>query len=204
VLIKEALAIVGGLSKPSKMPGYAYGISPSRCNTGNKLKRVEGSVCSDCYAEKGCYRFKAAKAAHERRFVALSDERWVDAMVTLINGKHMSHFRWHDAGDLQGVWHLEKILAVVRATSLCKHWLPTKESKLIRDYTGEIPENLVIRVSSPIIDMRPLKAHANTSTVHRSLTPHGEVCRAPSQAGACGTCRACWDATVPNVSYKQH
>jgi hypothetical protein len=29
--IKEAWAIVGGLSKPSKMPGYGYGLSAFEC-----------------------------------------------------------------------------------------------------------------------------------------------------------------------------
>jgi len=192
------------LSKPSKMPGFAYGISPSRCNTGNKLKGVAGSVCETCYAEKGCYNFRDTRLAHERRYAALFDERWVEAMSTLINKKRIDYFRWHDSGDLQGLWHFEKILAVVRATPECRHWLPTKESKLVKEYTGQLPDNLVIRVSSPIIDMRPLRSHTHTSTVHRAGQIHGAECRAPSQAGKCGSCRACWDATVPNVSYKQH
>ena len=30
----EALKIVGGLSKPSKMPGWAYGLPAAECKTG--------------------------------------------------------------------------------------------------------------------------------------------------------------------------
>ena len=30
----EALKLVGGLSKPSKMPGWAYGIPAAECKTG--------------------------------------------------------------------------------------------------------------------------------------------------------------------------
>ena len=34
----EALKLVGGLAKPSKMPGWAYGIPAAECKTGEKLK----------------------------------------------------------------------------------------------------------------------------------------------------------------------
>ena len=54
---KEALKIVGGLSKPSKMPGWAYGIPAAECKTGEKLRDIEGSTCEGCYALKGCYVF---------------------------------------------------------------------------------------------------------------------------------------------------
>ena len=48
--VKQAKAIVGGLSKPSKMPSYAYNLPASRCKTGAKLKEIPGSVCYGCYA----------------------------------------------------------------------------------------------------------------------------------------------------------
>jgi hypothetical protein len=38
----EALKIVGGLSKPSKMPGWAYGIPAAECKTGKKLQECAG------------------------------------------------------------------------------------------------------------------------------------------------------------------
>jgi hypothetical protein len=41
---QEALKLVGGLSKPSKMPGWAYGIPAKECKTGKKLQNVEGST----------------------------------------------------------------------------------------------------------------------------------------------------------------
>ena len=58
---KEALKLVGGLSKPSKMPGWAYGIPAAECKTGGKLKLVPGSTCEGCYADKGCYVFPVYK-----------------------------------------------------------------------------------------------------------------------------------------------
>jgi hypothetical protein len=42
---KEALKLVGGLAKPSKMPGWAYGTPAKECKTGTKLRDIEGSTC---------------------------------------------------------------------------------------------------------------------------------------------------------------
>jgi hypothetical protein len=64
---QEALKLVGGLSKPSKMPGWAYGIPAKECKTGKKLQNVEGSTCYGCYALKGCYVFKVVQDAQYRR-----------------------------------------------------------------------------------------------------------------------------------------
>ena len=36
--VKEALQITGSLSKPSKMPGWAYGLPAKECKTGGKLQ----------------------------------------------------------------------------------------------------------------------------------------------------------------------
>ena len=53
--LKEAKEITGGLSAPSKMPGYAYNLPAWKCITGVKLQAVPGSVCAGCYAMKGRY-----------------------------------------------------------------------------------------------------------------------------------------------------
>ena len=61
MFIKEALKIVGGITKTNKkMPGYAYGLPAAVCKTGSKLRKIKGSVCESCYAFKGNYhRFPA-------------------------------------------------------------------------------------------------------------------------------------------------
>jgi hypothetical protein len=48
--VKELDNITGSLSKPSKMPGWAYGIPAKECQTGAKLREVKGSTCYNCYA----------------------------------------------------------------------------------------------------------------------------------------------------------
>ena len=118
----EAWEVVGGLSKPSKMPCHGYSTPARRCNVGSKLRNVAGSVCSKCYAMKGRYVFPNVQGALERRFNSLTDPRWVHAMVVLITAKeHSGYFRWHDSGDLQSVEHLERIAEVCRQTPRIRH-----------------------------------------------------------------------------------
>ena len=191
--LAEAREITGGLSKPSKMPGMAYSIPAVRCLIGAKLAKKKGSVCHGCYALKGFYRMPVVRAALERRYQSLSDPQWVKAMVVLVS-KHQ-WFRWHDSGDLQSVEHLRKICDT-------HHWLPTREVTIVRDYLeahGPVPANLVVRVSSPMVDGPPLP-YPNTSTV----VSEGATCPAPQQDNKCGDCRACWNKEVKNVSYHKH
>ena len=121
MLIKEAKKIIISLSKPDKMPGYAYGIPAPECKTGSKLRLIPNSVCAGCYAMKGNYiRFPEIMKAQYKRLAALQDPRWVDAMATVINSRAVSKhkvFRWHDAGDVQDLDHLNKIFEVCRLTA---------------------------------------------------------------------------------------
>ena len=125
---KEAWTLVGGLSKPSKMPGWSIGLPAKECNTGSKLVNIKGSVCEGCYALKGCYVFKVVQEAQYKRLAAIASPLWVEAMTTLINSKRPNIFRWHDSGDVQDVDHLNKIFEVCRNTPTKKHWMPTREA----------------------------------------------------------------------------
>ena len=80
---KEAWALVGGLSNPSKMPGYGYGLSAKDCITGSKLRKIANSVCAGCYALKGRYVFPNVYQAHQNRLKSIQDKLWVEAMAFL-------------------------------------------------------------------------------------------------------------------------
>jgi len=196
---KEAWTLVGGLSKPSKMPGWSIGIPAKECKTGKKLRQIKNSVCEGCYALKGCYVFKVVQEAQYKRLEAIQHPDWVLAMATLINSKKPDVFRWHDSGDVQDVDHLEKIFEVCRATPAKRHWMPTREA-WIKDHMHKAPANLVVRFSSPMIDQGPVKSWANTSTV----STKSRSCPAPDNNNECGSCRACWDPLVKNIEYGKH
>ena len=204
--INEALDVVGGLSKPSKMPGYAYGIPAAACKTGAMLAKIPNTICSQCYALKGMYRFPVVKTAQQRRLEAIEDPRWEDAMVYLMKKKKIDYFRWHDSGDIQSVEHLFKIARIAAACPDTKFWIPTREKHFVSEFLragGVVPSNLVIRMSGTFIDKDEsamLSKFQNTSTV----VTKNPTCPAPTQNNECGKCRACWDPSVVNVSYKQH
>jgi hypothetical protein len=206
--IKQAEEIIGGLSVTEKMPCPSYSISAKRCNIGSQLAKIEGSVCNDCYALKGNYvRYaKAIDKAHERRYESLNNPQWVDAMSFIINKKNLSHFRWHDSGDLQNMMHLINIVAIAERCPNTLFWLPTKEKALVYEYErsiGALPINLIVRISSSMVDGEPLD-YRTTSTVHDKAEAQGHECKAYENAGKCGDCRACWDSSIKNVSYRKH
>jgi hypothetical protein len=196
---KEAWTLVGGLSKPSKMPGWSIGIPAKECKTGAKLRLIPNSVCEGCYALKGCYVFKVVQEAQYKRLEAIQHPDWVLAMATLINSKKPDVFRWHDSGDVQDLDHLNKIFEVCRATPAKRHWMPTREA-WIKDHMEAAPANLVVRFSSPMVDQGPVKSWRNTSTV----STKSRTCPAPDNNNECGSCRACWDPLVKNIEYGKH
>ena len=101
--IKEAEAITHTLSKPGKMPGYAYSTPAHECKTGTKLRAVAGSVCANCYAfERGRYRFKNVIDAQYKRFKSLTHPLWVEAMAAQINSKRSST----SAGMIQAMYRI--------------------------------------------------------------------------------------------------
>ena len=210
--IKEAELAVGRLSSPSEKTSYAWSISARRCNVGSKLAKVKGSVCEGCYALKGRYMFNNTQDALERRYNAWSNdrERWVDAMIYLMHNKqHIVNagvFRFFDSGDIQGSAMLDDINTVAWASPTIRFWLPTKEYKLVKNYDKEIAPNLVIRVSAPTVD-KGFSGYTHISTVYNKDnidTAKGVVCPASNQGNQCGSCRACWNDKVSEVSYIAH
>lgn len=200
---------VGGCSKTSKMPCMSYGLPTAECITGSKLAKKEGTVCSKCYANKGHYAMfrKNIQPIQYRRFEAMKRGDWVENMVKVLDNERW--FRWFDSGDLPSTLMLSKIVDVARQTPWCNHWLATRERRFIHDWLKNHPEgfpdNLSIRISATYPDVPAKPVHGcGVGNVHSKKRPSGYECPAPSQGGKCDTCRACWDKSVPAVSYKEH
>ncbi len=117
---KEALEIIGGLSAPSKMPGYGWSISALKCKRGSKMRLIEGSTCNKCYAMKGRYSFKNTQNAMNRRLNKLNDPKWIEAMTYML--KEEKYFRWFDSGDIQDLSHLLKIVEVCQVEPSNEYW----------------------------------------------------------------------------------
>lgn len=208
MLKKEARIITGGLSKPNKMPGPSINLPAVACITGAKLVNVKGSTCSGCYALKGRYRFKNVRDAMQRRLSKLHDPRWIEAMVTLINGRHWQKpqpvFRWHDSGDLQSVQHLKNIFEVCKQTPDTSHWLPTREARFLKLMDPDVvPKNLKIVLSDHMNDQPVAPTWwpytSGVTTSHELVT-----CPASKQGNKCLDCRKCWDRNTKRVIYGKH
>jgi hypothetical protein len=180
---EERKLITGGLSRPSKMPGYSYNLPAIHCKTGSKLAQIPGTTCHGCYALKGRYRFPNVMDAMMRRLASITRPDWAQTMAADINARKSRWFRWHDSGDIQSVKHLLKIFHVCRLTPDVAHWLPTREAGLL----SKIPQD------------RP-GSWPLTSTVVTT----GRSCPAPDQGNACLDCRACWDKDIRNIAYGKH
>jgi hypothetical protein len=205
-----AKQITGGLSKPSKMPGFAYSIPAQACNVGSKLRAVKDSICSKCYALKGRYVFSNVKRALQRRLDAIAHPLWIEAMAFQISQAAVNVFRWHDSGDVQSLAHLENIVAVCKKTPDVRHWLPTREYGVVREFLdkhGSFPDNLNVRLSAYMVDGPLPLALADRMGVTVSGVTSDKTkanCPAYTQGGVCGSCRACWDKNTKVVLYPKH
>ncbi len=216
--IRQATAYGRVSGRNSKMPASTFALHTNACHVGTKLRAVEGSTCAKCYATKFERMYPTVDVGHRyntnaaNEHIASNPELWAQAMALQIS-KICAKFnepyhRWFDSGDLQDVAMLKAIVRVCELTPAIHHWLPTREAKILRDYLAaghSLPSNLVIRVSSTMIDDKPIAGHAHTSTVHRKASPvHGQSCDAASRGHVCGPCRACWNPAIANVSYPLH
>ncbi len=205
--LKEAKETVGSLGKPSKMPCPSYNTPAILCVMGSRLRKIKGSTCHKCYAMRGNYVRPNVKTGLKKRFDAFKKNNFVEGMSLMINrySAKSGYFRWFDSGDLADADILKKIVMICENTPKIKHWLPTREVKIVSDYLKEkeFPKNLLVRVSAPMIDGKPLKFRW-TSTVHHKENPIGRDCPSRFQENKCMDCRACWDRRIKNVSYHKH
>ena len=214
--VKAAIEQAGKVSVGNgKMPGSTFALSATTCKTGGKLINLKGSTCSRCYAMKlekmrpSVHQGWLANYTKATKLIATNPEQWAQACAFQINRhavKGEPYHRWFDSGDLQSVEMLDAIARTARLTPHIKHWLPTREAKIVKDWMASnvCPDNLIIRISATMIGDKPRNA-IWTSTVHRKgETPEGHACPASKQGNQCGECRACWSDAVKNVSYPLH
>jgi len=221
ITIAEAQKSCGTLSSPSKMPGKGISTPAAACITGTKLRDVKGSVCEGCYAfERGAYAWENVKPALENRLSLVmasreNPEPWIAGMTKLI--WNQEYFRWHDSGDLQGAWHFANIVEVARRTPHVRHWIPTREYRMVTDYDGDIPANLAVRLSAHMVDgAPPTNLGFPTSTVVTDGThdcdaniqwknsTRGHCSGMNTTTGQWEDCRKCWDTSNQNTAYPKH
>ena len=183
-------------------------IHPKYCNTGSKLRLIKGTPCSGCYGHKGNYLFPTVQSAMDRKYETLMTDRyWVLHMALAIDDADLH--RWQGNGDLQGIGHLIKIVAVAYLRPDVMFWLPTLEHETVNEYLaagGPIPGNLVIRRSSTKVDQHlPMRVGHSSMVTTTGNVPYGTfICESLSRGGICGDCMACWDKKYLRIAYRKH
>lgn len=223
-VFESAREDIGGFSKPSKMPWISYSIPAKFCKTGSKLAKMDGTVCSECYALKGRYLFGNVQNAMSDRFETIENDGWVNdfsrylnSLASMEKNKDILYFRWHDSGDIQSIEHLAKIVKIAENCPTIQFWIPTREYGIVEEYIKTVengfgyvfPTNLNVRLSTHMIDSKntPKIGGLTTSTVHtdeNNVPENSEICQAYTRQGKCADCRLCWDKNVKNVSYPKH
>jgi ribosomal protein L40E len=207
--LEEALKIIHSLGEATKMPCYTYSISAWNCHRGSKLRKIPGSVCNKCYAIRGNFARPTVQRVMNARQEAMDHPLWVPAMVIVLNAWETSgYFRWFASGDLQGLGVLLKICAVARQTPHIRHWLPTHEVGILGAFKRAgftYPKNLVVRLSSDMIEAKPSKSvMKNLGVLGGAVSKVKWNCPAPKQENMCQQCRKCWYKDVSVVTYKYH
>lgn len=198
------------LSKTSKLDGIlswslqAIDTCPGSIGPDGKLV----DACSGCYATDGNYRFANVKAPRLFNREDWKRAEWVTDMVQALNNSRF--FRWFDSGDMYSIELAEKIEDVIRLTPHCQHWLPTRMHKFpkFRDVLNRINAlpNAMVRFSSDSVSGEYSPGyHGSTIVDDASKAPTGsKVCEAYVNDGRCNGCRACWNKSIPLITYIAH
>lgn len=197
------------LSKTSKLGCMSWSLQAGDTCPGS-YDKVGALVpaCAGCYAKSGNYRFANVREPREYNREDWQREGWVSDMVQALQDSR--YFRWFDSGDMYAIGLAEKIYDVMCQTPWVSHWLPTRMHKFTK-FQGIITRmqqlpNVVVRPSSDSVTGEYVAGiHGSTIVPDASLAPsEATVCRAYDNEGKCGTCRACWDKSVPLVAYVAH
>ena len=215
--LRELYAIVGTLTRNSKMPGYAFSLPAlDACPVGAKLALLEDTPCANCYGLKGNHLFPNVLESHRDKLrkvkESLRDEtaraRWVDAMVELLSRRvdpADPYFRIHAVGDFFDLAYLQSWCDVATRLPWVQFWAPTREMAAVRLAAVIAPENLLLRFSAPKIDEYPdLPGVDAVAYITRHVPATGPVCPAPDQGGKCADCRACWQRSHRSTTYRFH
>lgn len=200
----------GGFSTPGKMPWYGWSIPARACVTGAHLAKKKGTVCHGCYALKGRYYFAKVQNALERRLEASRQPGWEQAMIEGIlhlerkTRSGENRFRWFDSGDLQSTEMLRQINRIALATPGVRHWLPTREYKMVREFltTDTFAPNLVVRTSAPWVGRVPGNRLADLPYSTVGAGGDAAACPAPQQGNQCKSCDQCW--LKKDIDYHLH
>jgi len=211
------------LSDASKMPSLSFSL-PAGASCPWALYG-EGTICGDCYAQKGRYVMPNVAAAQQARYEWVrrcmrSPEgiaEFVSVMTDAISRARNLYFRGHDSGDMFSPAYVRAWAAVCRALPDVRFWFPSRAWRVltikgVSDHTrSEWALALSDLASLPNVALRPSALFFNAPAPRipgwaagTTAADEGFNCPAPTQGNICGSCRVCWDQPNTEVSYHRH
>ena len=208
---------VAVLTATSKMPGPSFSLPAGRA-----CPNSHGEVCSNCYAQKGCYLYPSVENAQETRFAwvrkLMQSEKgqaeFIRVMVKAIKASQTKYFRGHDSGDFFSLQYLNCWIEICKQLPGISFWFPTREYQSKSPFAIVNPRmsSLVNLASLPNVTVRPSALdigapapvidglHAGSCVAN----PNVHQCPAYRQNGECRDCRHCWTNKTTAVSYPLH
>ena len=177
-------------------------------DTDGKIK----DVCKKCYAMKGSYSWRSAKALREHNLETLNNnlESFKIDMVKLLNKEKSEYFRWFDSGDIYDNDLLFAIYEICKNTPSINHWIPTKARELLdQDLWAKLEnlDNVTIRYSSPSINGYYQSIHGSTVIQKGQEVDETKIFKCPvglvDERKKCDDCRACWNSDKV-IAYTYH
>ena len=196
------------LSKASKMPCRSWSLEAlTTCPASKKSNGELVDACKGCYATTGNYRFPNVKAPRLENQQDWKRSEWVADMVQQLDNDR--YFRWFDSGDMYSLRLAFKIYEVMWRTPWVKHWIPTRMHKFAKFKTiiahMQALPNVSVRLSSDSVTGEYEAHHGSTIIPEGNAIPEGvSMCHAYENNGKCGTCRKCWDKSIPVIGYIAH
>ena len=196
------------MSKTSKLGTMSWSLQAIETCPGSRGANGElVDACSGCYATTNLYLTGPVKAVRSVNKMDWQREDWVADMIEAL--KKQTHFRWFDSGDMYHIDLAEKMYQIMVATPNTKHWLPTRMYKFekfkgILDAMQALP-NVMVRFSSDSVTGEFSAMHGSTIIPEGAPVPAGVLqCHSYTNAGKCGSCRACYDKSIPVIGYVSH
>jgi hypothetical protein len=197
------------MSRTSKLGTYSWSLEARTTCPGSIGSDGElVPACKGCYAAFGNYRYPNVRRPRLENQQDWKRRDWVRDMVEAIKGE--MHFRWFDSGDMYTLKLAIKILAVMRQTPGTLHWLPTRMHKFpkfasVLAAMQALPNVMVRPSSDSVMGEYAPGVHGSTILPPDAPTPEGvHKCGAYANGGKCGSCRACYDKSIPVIGYPAH
>jgi hypothetical protein len=142
--------------KSSKMTGKLFGIgvintdttTNAFCIRQNAIPEEKGNICSFCYSHAMLKTFRKSCIPAFQHNSKLMAELIDWDLLPMIN---QAYFRFNGHGELINFNHYQNIINIAIKNPHCNFALWTKRASIVRQFKGELPDNLILIFSNPTI-----------------------------------------------------